>query len=128
MADDQDVYTHGHQDAVLRSHRSRTVANSAAYLVPHLRPGADLLDVGCGPGTLTVDLARHVSPGRVVGVDTSAEVVAQAQAYATEVAEEAQASAVRLEVRGWTIVTCGTASSTAWASKGGASSCARAPR
>ena len=91
MADDQDVYTHGHQDAVLRSHRSRTVANSAAYLVPHLRPGADVLDVGCGPGTLTVDLARHVAPGRVLGVDTSAEVVAQAQAYATEVAEEAQA-------------------------------------
>jgi SAM-dependent methyltransferase len=81
-----DVYTHGHQDAVLRSHRSRTVANSAAYLVPHLRPGLDLLDVGCGPGTLTVDLARHVAPGRVVGVDTSAEVVAQARAFAAEAA------------------------------------------
>jgi SAM-dependent methyltransferase len=84
MADHQDVYTHGHQDAVLRSHRSRSVANSATYLLPHLRPGADLLDVGCGPGTLTVDLARHVAPGRVLGVDTSPEVVAQARAYAAE--------------------------------------------
>jgi 2-polyprenyl-3-methyl-5-hydroxy-6-metoxy-1,4-benzoquinol methylase len=78
----RDVYTHGHQDAVLRSHRSRTVANSAAYLAPYLRPGLDLLDVGCGPGTLTVDLARHVAPGRVLGVDTSSEVVEAARAFA----------------------------------------------
>src|SRR5690606_37203677 len=31
-----DVYTHGHHDSVLRSHRWRTVANSAAYLAPRL--------------------------------------------------------------------------------------------
>src|SRR5665213_1114293 len=52
------VYTHGHDDSVLRSHRWRTAANSAAYLLPHLAPGLDLLDVGCGPGTITCDLAR----------------------------------------------------------------------
>lgn len=84
MPDDGDVYTHGHHDAVLRSHRSRTVANSASYLVPHLRPGLALLDVGCGPGTLTVDLARHVAPGRVLGVDSSAEVVEAARAHAAD--------------------------------------------
>lgn len=76
-----DVYTHGHHEAVLRSHRWRTAANSAAYLLPHLRPGLHLLDVGCGPGTLTVDLARHVAPGRVVGVDVAADVVDEARAY-----------------------------------------------
>ena len=47
------TYTHGHDDGVLRSHRWRTAANSAAYLLPRLAPGLDLLDVGCGPGTLT---------------------------------------------------------------------------
>lgn len=79
-----DVYTHGHHEAVLRSHRWRTSENSAAYLLPHLAPGLDLLDVGCGPGTLSVDLARRVAPGRVVAVDTSAEVVAVAREHAHE--------------------------------------------
>lgn len=76
----KDVYTHGHHDSVLRSHRWRTADNSAGYLLPQLRPGLDLLDVGCGPGTITVDLAGRVAPGRVVGIDPAADVIAQAQA------------------------------------------------
>src|SRR5690606_22273642 len=64
-------YTLGHHESVLRSHRWRTAANSAAYLVPRLRPGMNVLDVGSGPGTITVDLARLVHPGKVVGIDAS---------------------------------------------------------
>jgi ubiquinone/menaquinone biosynthesis C-methylase UbiE len=77
-----DTYTHGHHDSVLRSHRWRTVDNSAGYLVPHLRAGLDLLDVGCGPGTITLDLATRVAPGAVVGVDPSEVVLAEARALA----------------------------------------------
>jgi 2-polyprenyl-3-methyl-5-hydroxy-6-metoxy-1,4-benzoquinol methylase len=76
---ERDVYTHGHQEAVLRSHRQRTAANSAAYLLPALGPGLSLLDVGCGPGTLTADLATWVAPGPVMGVDMSPDVVAEAR-------------------------------------------------
>ena len=47
------VYTHGHHDSVLRSHGQRTAENSAAYLLPYLRPGMTILDVGSGPGTIT---------------------------------------------------------------------------
>jgi SAM-dependent methyltransferase len=72
-------YTHGHHESVLRSHTWRTAENSAAYLLPHLHAGQSLLDIGCGPGTITVDLARLVAPGLVVGLDASAEVLAQAR-------------------------------------------------
>ncbi len=75
-----DTYTHGHADSVLRSHRWRTAENSAPHLLPHLRPGLDLLDVGCGPGTITADLATRVAPGRVVGLDRSPDVIAAAAA------------------------------------------------
>lgn len=79
-----DAYTHGHHDSVLRSHRWRTAENSAAYLLPHLRAGMRVLDVGAGPGTITVDLARLVAPGTMLGVDASADIVATAAAHAAE--------------------------------------------
>jgi ubiquinone/menaquinone biosynthesis C-methylase UbiE len=77
-------YTHGHHDSVLRSHRWRTAENSAGYLLAHLRPPMSLLDVGCGPGTITCDLARRLAPGRVVGVDASDAVIAEARSSAEE--------------------------------------------
>jgi ubiquinone/menaquinone biosynthesis C-methylase UbiE len=73
-----DIYSHGHHESVLRSHRWRTAENSCGYLLPHLRSGDRLLDVGCGPGTITTDLAAHVAPGEVLGVDVAEEVVAEA--------------------------------------------------
>jgi ubiquinone/menaquinone biosynthesis C-methylase UbiE len=74
-----DTYTHGHQESVLRSHRWRTAENSAGYLLPLLEPGTALLDVGCGPGTITTDLAGRVAPGDTIGVDREPSVVAAAQ-------------------------------------------------
>ncbi|WP_336630802.1 MULTISPECIES: class I SAM-dependent methyltransferase [unclassified Microbacterium] len=54
-------YTHGYHESVLRSHRTRTAQNSAAYLLPHLTPGDHLLDVGAGAGTITADFAEIVA-------------------------------------------------------------------
>jgi SAM-dependent methyltransferase len=76
------VYTHGHAESVLRSHRTRTAQNSAAYLLPHLRPGLDLLDIGSGPGTITVDLAERVAPGQVTAVEVSEAALAHTRAEA----------------------------------------------
>jgi ubiquinone/menaquinone biosynthesis C-methylase UbiE len=41
----------------------------AGFLIPHLRPGATVLDCGCGAGTITLGLAEAVSDGHVIGVD-----------------------------------------------------------
>jgi SAM-dependent methyltransferase len=78
----QATYTHGHSESVLRSHRWRTVENSAGYLLPRLRPGLSLLDVGCGPGTITVDLARRLDPGRVTALETTESALALARTEA----------------------------------------------
>jgi SAM-dependent methyltransferase len=68
-----DTYSHGHHESVLRSHTWRTAENSAAYLLGELHPGQRLLDVGCGPGTITLGLARRVAPGQVIGIDVASE-------------------------------------------------------
>jgi ubiquinone/menaquinone biosynthesis C-methylase UbiE len=65
---------------VLRSHRWRTAENSAGYLLPHLVPGQMVLDVGCGPGNITMDLARRVEPGAVRGIDAAADAIDAASA------------------------------------------------
>jgi ubiquinone/menaquinone biosynthesis C-methylase UbiE len=75
MTSNGDRYTHGHHESVLRSHTWRTAENSAGFLLPHLIPGMSLLDVGCGPGTITADLASRLAPGRVVGIDPAAAVI-----------------------------------------------------
>jgi SAM-dependent methyltransferase len=82
----RDVYTHGHHASVVRTHAWRTVENSAAYLVPYLADGQQVLDIGSGPGTITIDLARRVRPGRVIGVDASADIVEQAAGLAASAA------------------------------------------
>jgi ubiquinone/menaquinone biosynthesis C-methylase UbiE len=79
------TYTHGHHESVLRSHRWRTVENSAAYVAAHFVPGALVLDVGCGPGTITVDIASRVAPAPVLGIDASADVIEQARRDAASV-------------------------------------------
>lgn len=74
-----DRYSHGHHESVLRSHRWRTAENSAGFLLPHLRASASLLDVGCGPGNITADLANRLGGGSVVGIDLAEEVVEAAR-------------------------------------------------
>jgi SAM-dependent methyltransferase len=63
---------------------ARRTGTVAAFLVPHLRAGMRLLDCGCGPGTITADLAHVVTPGETIGIDLREEAVAQARALARE--------------------------------------------
>ena len=97
MSADLDAYAHGHDESVLRSHGARTVANSAQYLVPHLAAGQRILDVGCGPGSLTVDIAAQAAPSSVTAVDASADVIAVADAAHGHVADFATGDVYALD-------------------------------
>lgn len=81
-------YLHGQHASVLASHAWRTAENSAAYLLDYLDEDMDVLDVGCGVGTITTDLAAHVPQGRVLGVDLAPEPLERAADYAVARAVE----------------------------------------
>ena len=62
-------YTPGHSDNSVNFMRHRRAATHAAFALDLFKPGLAVLDCGCGPGSITLDLARRVAPGIVVGVD-----------------------------------------------------------
>ena len=80
----RDQRAHGVTPGLSEDYAARTAERQAAFLVPRLRPGIDLLDVGCGPGTITLGLARAVAPGSATGIDHDAAHVASARALAAE--------------------------------------------
>ena len=79
---EQATYSHGHHQSVISVHARRTAANSAAFLLPHIQPQHKILDLGCGPGTITADLAALVPQGSVIGVDAVETILDQARSLA----------------------------------------------
>ena len=76
------AYTMGYSEEFQQFLRRRSADTHAAYLLPHLSPGMRLLDFGCGPGTLSVGLARAVEPGELHGVDVEESQVDMARSAA----------------------------------------------
>ena len=75
-------YTMGYSEEFLQLLDRRSAETHAAYLLPHLKPGLRVLDFGCGPGTITVGLARAVDPGEVHGIDMEESQIGMARSAA----------------------------------------------
>ena len=56
-----------------RESEQRTLWDEFPELIQHLYKGANVLDIGCGPGTITLNVADVVVPGTVTGVDLNEE-------------------------------------------------------
>jgi SAM-dependent methyltransferase len=69
-----------HNDAILNFQRKRG-DDSAAFLLPFLDATMEILDVGCGPGTITAALAKATQSA--VGIDISAKAIASARDMAS---------------------------------------------
>lgn len=77
-----ETYQLGHHPSVVARHARRTAETAAAFFLPFLKPGMRLLDVGCGPGSITSGFAQRVAPGETIGIDPSADVIATAKSLA----------------------------------------------
>jgi SAM-dependent methyltransferase len=84
LASSGDRYTYGEDAGMRRVFQLRTLQTCGAFLFQHLKRGTSVLDCGCGPGQLTIELAERVFPGRVVGIDAEPAAVAQAQQLAID--------------------------------------------
>ena len=64
--------------------KKRGLDNVFPPLKSYLKSGANVLDVGCGPGSITLDVAGQVNPGGVVGIDPAQSSIEQAKALVEE--------------------------------------------
>src|SRR5438105_122052 len=65
-------------------------------LLPHLRPGATVLDVGCHSGTVACFLAEQGAS--VLGIDINAEAIVRARRRAAEAGLNGRAQFLELDV------------------------------
>jgi ubiquinone/menaquinone biosynthesis C-methylase UbiE len=83
-AGSRERYLHGYEEWTRRWMETRTAERELRFLLPHLAPGKDLIDCGCGPGSITLGLAEAVSPGEVVGIDIEPRQLEVASAAAAK--------------------------------------------
>ncbi|KAF5845453.1 hypothetical protein GGP41_003125 [Bipolaris sorokiniana] len=68
----------GYNNTIIKNFELRNVSTCLGYLLPTLEslpPNFSLLDVGCGPGSITFDLARRFPQAKIIGLDQSGTIV-----------------------------------------------------
>lgn len=75
---DQTYYSKGFDSSVSNTHLWRTADTCCSYMTHLIKPNSVILDVGCGPGSITIDLAKRVPLGKVIGIEPTPEVLDEA--------------------------------------------------
>lgn len=75
---DQAYYKDGYNPYVSKTHSWRSAKNCSSYMLSYIKPTDKILDVGCGPGSITCDLAGYVPQGEVVGIEPTEELLDEA--------------------------------------------------
>ncbi|RLV90559.1 hypothetical protein JA1_004462 [Spathaspora sp. JA1] len=90
MVKEQAYYDKGYKKAISDTHAWRTVDNAVSYVIPYVKPDFKVLDVGSGPGTITVDFGVNylTEGGSIIGVEPTQEVLDAAEAYKKKYATE----------------------------------------
>src|SRR6266498_3700206 len=60
----------------------RRAKDWVGFFLPYLKPGFNVLDCGCGVGSITLDIEELVAPGMVIGIDMDESQLAVARASA----------------------------------------------
>ncbi|MGH8497386.1 MAG: class I SAM-dependent methyltransferase [Methylococcales bacterium] len=68
----QEQYRGGYSTLIIDQFKQRSFAKQGVFLLPYLKSGLTVLDCGCGPGSMTLDIAELVSPAWVMAIDSSA--------------------------------------------------------
>lgn len=66
-----EYYTPGHTSNATAFMAARDLESHGFFLTPLLQRGFHVLDVGCGPGTITNGIAGAVFPGQVSAIDVA---------------------------------------------------------
>ena len=77
-------YMSNFSEEILEHFKRYSAEQNAKFLLPRLRPGLSVIDVGCGVGAVSVGLAKAVEPGELHGVDADEAKVRMAQSIAEE--------------------------------------------
>ena len=80
----QNSYKQGHSDHTVSTQQLRTAESDAAFLIPHIQKTSHILDIGCGPGTITAGLAKYADEGKTIGIDISPGVLQKAIDFASK--------------------------------------------
>lgn len=84
MQSQNKYYSTGFRKEISSTHTWRTIDNCMGFMVPYIRGTESILDVGCGPGTITIDCARKYLEAKVVGIDTLEELANVGKKVASE--------------------------------------------